>query len=246
MAGRLQGKRAFVSGAGQGIGRASAIAMAAEGAEVLATDRDANKLVGLEGMRTAALDMLDDAAVARVLGAAGPIDVLFNCAGFVHQNTALSCTDAEWDFAFALNVRSLWKASAAVLPGMIERGRGSVIHMASAASSIKGAPNRFLYGTTKAAVIGMTRAMAADVVKEGVRVNCLAPGTVETPSWEERVAANAAAGGMEAARAAFVARQAMGRLAQPEEIAALVVYLASDESAFVTGQAMVIDGGWTL
>jgi 2-keto-3-deoxy-L-fuconate dehydrogenase len=247
MAGRLQGKRAFVSGAGQGIGRASAVAMAAEGAEVLATDRDGAKLAGLAGMRTEALDMLDDAAVARVLGAAGPIDVLFNCAGFVHQNTALTCTDADWDFAFALNVRSLWKASAAVLPGMIERGRGSIIHMASAASSIKGAPNRFVYGTTKAAVIGMTRAMAADVVTQGIRVNCLAPGTVETPSWEERVAANAAqAGGMEAARAAFVARQAMGRLAQPEEIAALVVYLASDESAFVTGQAMVIDGGWTL
>ena len=247
MAGRLQGKRAFVSGAGQGIGRASAVAMAAEGAEVLATDRDGAKLAGLAGMRTEALDMLDDAPVARVLGAAGPIDVLFNCAGFVHQNTALTCTDADWDFAFALNVRSLWKASAAVLPGMIERGRGSIIHMASAASSIKGAPNRFVYGTTKAAVIGMTRAMAADVVTQGIRVNCLAPGTVETPSWEERVAANAAqAGGMEAARAAFVARQAMGRLAQPEEIAALVVYLASDESAFVTGQAMVIDGGWTL
>jgi 2-keto-3-deoxy-L-fuconate dehydrogenase len=198
-------------------------------------------------MRTEALDMLDDAAVARVLGAAGPIDVLFNCAGYVHQNTALTCTDEEWEFGFALNVRSLWKASAAVLPGMIERGRGSIIHMASAASSIKGAPNRFLYGTTKAAVVGMTRAMAADVVTQGIRVNCLAPGTVETPSWEERVAANAAAaGGMDAARAAFVARQAMGRLAQPEEIAALVVYLASDESSFVTGQAMVIDGGWTL
>jgi 2-keto-3-deoxy-L-fuconate dehydrogenase len=247
MAGRLQGKRVFVSGAGQGIGRASAVAMAAEGADVLATDRDGAKLAGLQGMRTEALDMLDDAAVARVLGAAGPIDALFNCAGFVHQNTALTCTDDEWAFGFALNVRSLWKASAAVLPGMIERGRGSIIHMASAASSIKGAPNRFLYGTTKAAVIGMTRAMAADVVTQGIRVNCLAPGTVETPSWEERVAANAAqAGGMEAARAAFVARQAMGRLAQPEEIAALVVYLASDESAFVTGQAMVIDGGWTL
>lgn len=247
MAGRLQGKRAFISGAGQGIGRASAIAMAAEGAEVIATDRDASKLTGLTGMRTEALDMLDDAAVARVLGTAGPIDVLFNCAGFVHQNTALTCTDDEWQFGFALNVRSLWKASAAVLPGMIERRRGSIIHMASAASSIKGAPNRFLYGTTKAAVIGMTRAMAADVVTQGIRVNCLAPGTVETPSWEERVAANAAAaGGMEAARAAFVARQAMGRLAQPEEIAALVVYLGSDESSFVTGQAMVIDGGWTL
>ena len=247
MAGRLQGKRVFVSGAGQGIGRASAVAMAAEGAHVLATDRDAAKLRGLENIEIQPLDMLDDAAVAECLGRGGPFDAVFNCAGFVHQNTALTCTDEEWEFGFALNVRSLWKASAAVLPGMIERGRGSIIHMASAASSIKGAPNRFLYGTTKAAVIGMTRATAADVVTKGIRVNCLAPGTVETPSWEERVAANAAqAGGMEAARAAFVARQAMGRLAQPEEIAALVVYLASDESAFVTGQAMVIDGGWTL
>jgi len=247
MAGRLQGKRAFVSGAGQGIGRASALAMAAEGAQVLAADLDPAKLRGLEGIEPLTLDMLDDRAVAEAITRGGPFDILFNCAGFVHQNTALTCTDEEWEFGFALNVRSLWKASAAVLPGMIERGRGSIIHMASAASSIKGAPNRFLYGTTKAAVIGMTRAMAADVVTKGVRVNCLAPGTVETPSWEERVAANAAqAGGMEAARAAFVARQAMGRLAQPEEIAALVVYLASDESAFVTGQAMLIDGGWTL
>ena len=247
MAGRLQGKRVFVSGAGQGIGRASAVAMAAEGADVLATDRDPAKLAGLESIEIQPLDMLDDAAVADCLTRGGPFDAVFNCAGFVHQNTALTCTDAEWDFAFALNVRALWKTSAAALPAMIERGRGSIIHMASAASSIKGAPNRMLYGTTKAAVIGMTRAMAADVVTQGIRVNCLAPGTVETPSWEERVAANAAqAGGMEAARAAFVARQAMGRLAQPEEIAALVVYLASDESRFVTGQAMVIDGGWTL
>ena len=249
MAGRLAGKRIFVTAAGQGMGRASALAMAAEGGSVVATDRDADKLTGLAaaGLETHALDVLDDAAVARAVAAAGPLDVLFNCAGFVHQNTALTCTDADWDFAFALNVRAMWKVLAATLPGMLERGRGSIINMASAAGSIKGAPNRFVYGTTKAAVIGMTRAVAADVVAQGVRCNCLAPGTVDTPSLHDRIAANAeAAGGFEAARAAFVARQAMGRLATAEEMAGLVVFLATDESAFVTGQAIVIDGGWTL
>ena len=249
MAGRLAGKRIFVTAAGQGMGRASALAMAAEGASVVATDRDADKLGDLAaaGLETHALDVLDDAAVARAVTAAGPLDVLFNCAGFVHQNTALTCTDDEWDAAFALNVRAMWKVLAAALPGMLERGRGSIINMASAAGSIKGAPNRFVYGTTKAAVIGMTRAVAADVVAKGVRCNCLAPGTVDTPSLHDRIAANAeAAGGFDAARAAFIARQAMGRLATAEELAGLVVYLATDESAFVTGQAIVIDGGWTL
>lgn len=247
MAGRLSGKRAFVTAAGQGIGRASALALAAAGAEVIATDRDAAKLAGLDGIRTQALDVTDDHAVDAAIAAAGPLDVLFNCAGFVHQNTALTCTEAEWDFAFALNVRSMWRTIRAALPGMQERRRGSIINMASAASTIKGAPNRFVYGTTKAAVIGLTRAVAADTVALGVRCNCLAPGTVETPSLGERIAANAAAsGGLEAARAAFVARQAMGRLAVPEEMAALVVYLASDESAFMTGQALIIDGGWSL
>jgi 2-keto-3-deoxy-L-fuconate dehydrogenase len=249
MAGRLEGKRAFVTAAGQGIGRAAAIAMAAEGAEVLATDRDAAKLEGLsaQGIRTGTLDVLDDAAVATTLAAAGPLDVLFNCAGFVHQNTAITCTDEEWDFAFALNVRSMWRTVRAVLPGMLERRRGSIINMASAASTIKGAPNRFVYGTTKAAVIGLTRSIAADSVAAGVRCNCLAPGTVDTPSLHDRIAANAAAAGsLDAARAAFVARQPMGRLAAAEEIAALIVYLASDESAFMTGQALIIDGGWSL
>ena len=249
MAGRLAGKRAFVTAAGQGIGRASAIALAAEGALVVATDRDAGKLAGLEEhfITTQALDVLDDAALQAAITAAGPLDILFNCAGFVHQNTALTCTDEDWDFAFALNVRSMWRAIRAALPGMVAAGQGSIINMASAASSIKGAPNRFVYGTTKAAVIGMTRAVAADVVTQGVRCNCLAPGTVDTPSLGERIAANAtAAGGLAASRAAFVARQAMGRLATAEEMAALVVYLASDDARFVTGQAMVIDGGWTL
>jgi len=249
MAGRLNGKRAFVTAAGQGIGRASAIAMAAEGASVIATDRDAAKLEGLaaHGIATQALDVLDDAALLAAITGAGPLDILFNCAGFVHQNTALTCTDEDWDFAFALNVRSMWRAIRAALPAMQAAKSGSIINMASAASSIKGAPNRFLYGTTKAAVVGMTRAVAADTVTLGIRVNCLAPGTVDTPSLGDRIAANAAAAGsLEASRAAFIARQAMGRLATAEEMAALVVYLASDESAFVTGQAMVIDGGWTL
>lgn len=247
MAGRLQGKRVFVSAAGQGIGRAAATMMAREGADVLATDLHADKLRGLEGMEIAPLDVMDDAALRDAITRGGPFDAMFNCAGFVHQNDALTCTDAEWEFGFDLNVRAMWKAMQAALPAMIERGRGSIVNMSSAASSIKGAPNRFLYGATKAAVVGMTRAVAVDVVKQGVRVNCICPGTVETPSWEDRVAANAAqAGGLDAARAAFVARQAMGRLAQPEEIAALVTYLCSDESAFVTGQAIVIDGGWTL
>ncbi len=241
---RMQGRRCLVTAAGQGIGRATAEMFAAEGATLLATDRDAALVADLGGI---GLDVLDDAAVARVVADHGPFDVLFNCAGFVHQNTALTTTDAEWDFAFALNVRAMWKCMAAVLPGMIAQRRGSIINMASAASSVKGAPNRFLYGTTKAAVVGMTKAVAADVVAQGVRVNCLCPGTVDTPSLGDRIAANAAAsGGLEAARAAFVARQAMGRLAKAEEIAALATYLAADESAFVTGQAMVIDGGWTL
>lgn len=249
MAGRLQGKRCFVTAAGQGIGRATALAFAAEGASVLATDKDAGKLAGLSapGIEARPLDVLDDAAVAAMIAAAGPLDVLFNCAGFVHQNTVLTCTNAEWDFAFALNVRSMWQTIRAALPGMLARGGGSILNMASACSSVKGAPNRFLYGTTKAAVVGLTKSVATEYVAQGIRCNCLCPGTVDTPSLGERIAANAAAAGsVEAARAAFVARQAMGRLASAEEIAALAVYLAADESAFVTGQAIVIDGGWTL
>ena len=247
MAGRLAGKRAFLTAAGQGIGRATALAFLAEGAEVIATDRDADKLAGLEGATTLALDVLDDAAVKQAIGGAGPLDILFNGAGFVHQNTALTCTDAEWDFAFALNVRAMWKTIAAALPGMQERGRGAIVNIASIASALKAAPDRFVYGTTKAAVQGLTRSVAADNVGKGIRCNCICPGTVDTPSLGDRIAANAAvAGSVEAARAAFVARQAMGRLGSAEEIAALAVWLASDESAFVTGQAIVIDGGWTV
>ncbi|WP_043342472.1 SDR family oxidoreductase [Belnapia moabensis] len=249
MAGRLAGKRCFVTAAGQGIGRASALAYAAEGASVVATDLNAEKLAGLEaaGIETMALDVLDDAAVAAAIRQAGPLDVLFNCAGFVHQNTIETCTDDEWDFGFALNVRSMWQTIRAALPGMLGRGGGVIVNMSSACSSVKGAPNRFLYGTTKAAVIGLTKSVATEYVTRGIRCNCLCPGTVDTPSLGERISANAAAAGSEeAARAAFVSRQAMGRLATAEEMAALVVYLSAPESTFVTGQAIVIDGGWTL
>jgi 2-keto-3-deoxy-L-fuconate dehydrogenase len=249
MAGRLAGKRALITAAAQGIGRATALAFAAEGAQVTATDKDAQKLAELRapGIETRLLDMMDPAAIEAAGRDAGALDILFNCAGFVHQNTVLTATEAEWDFAFDLNVRSMWRMLRAVLPGMLERKRGTIVNMSSGCSSIKGAPNRFVYGTTKAAVIGLTKSVATEYVRDGIRCNAICPGTVDTPSLKERIAANAAqSGGLDAARAAFVARQAMGRLATAEEIAALAVYLASDESAFVTGQAIVIDGGWTL
>ena len=249
MAGRLQGKRAFVTAAAQGIGRATALAFAAEGAEVIATDVNEAGLASLasERLRTRRLDVLDPAAIAAAARDAGAVDVLFNCAGFVHQNTIETCTEEEWSFALDLNVRSAFRVTKAFLPAMLATGSGSIIVMSSAASSIKGAPNRFVYGVTKAALIGFVKSVAADYVKRGVRANAICPGTVETPSLQDRIAANAGeAGSVDAARAAFIARQPMGRLGTPEEIAALAVYLASDESAFVTGQSIVIDGGWTL
>ena len=250
MAGRLEGKRALVTAAGQGIGRATAIAMAAEGAQVLATDVNVETLATLEaeghaGLTTAILDVRDDASVKAGVAAARP-DILFNCAGFVHHGSILDATDEEWDFAFDLNVRSMFRTIRAALPGMLERGAGSIINMSSALSSIIGAPNRFIYGTTKAAVLGLTKSVAVEYITRGIRCNAICPGTVESPSWHDRVRAlGEELGSYEEAMRQFVARQPMGRVATPEEIAALAVYLASDESAFTTGQAHVIDGGWS-
>jgi 2-keto-3-deoxy-L-fuconate dehydrogenase len=249
MTAALTGKTAFVTAAGQGIGRATALAFAAAGARVIATDVVEDKVRGLasDAIRVAKLDVLHAADIERTARDAGAVDVLFNCAGFVHQGTVLEATEEEWAFAFELNCRSMFRTMRAFLPGMLERGHGVVLNMASVASSLKGVPSRFVYSATKAAVIGMTRSVAADYVTRGVRANCLCPGTVHTPSLDERIAVNAAAAGsIEAARAAFVARQPMGRLGTPEEIAALAVYLASDAAQFITGQAVVIDGGLTI
>jgi 2-keto-3-deoxy-L-fuconate dehydrogenase len=249
MTARLAGKTAFVTAAGQGIGRATALAFAAEGARVIATDVNEALLakLGNASISTAKLDATDADAIAAAAAKAGPVDILFNCAGVVHHGTVLDATEAEWDFAFTLNVRSMFRTIRAFLPAMLAKGGGSIVNIASAASSIKGAPSRCIYGATKAAIIGLSRSVAADYVTQGVRSNCICPGTIQTPSLDQRIAGQAAAAGsVEAARAAFVARQAMGRLGTPEEIAALAVYLASDEAQFVTGQAIVIDGGWTL
>jgi 2-keto-3-deoxy-L-fuconate dehydrogenase len=249
MSGRLTGKTAFVTAAGQGIGRATALAFAAEGARVVATDLDVGKLATLESdaIRTARLDVLDAAAITQAAADYGPVDVLFNCAGFVHQGTLLESTDEEWTFAFDLNCRSMARTMRAFLPGMLQRGGGVILNIASVSSSLKGVPNRFVYSASKAAVIGMTRSVAADYVTRGIRCNAICPGTVHTPSLDERIAVNAvAAGSIDAAQAAFVARQPMGRLGTAAEIAGLAVYLASDEAAFITGQAVVIDGGLTL
>ena len=245
----LSGRTAFVTAAGQGIGRATALAFAAAGAQVIATDIDAGKLRGLdsEQIRTQRLDVLDEAEVAAAAQGAGEVDILFNCAGIVHQGALMEATEADWSLAFDLNCRSMFRTMRGFLPGMLARGRGAIVNMASVASSLKGVPNRFVYSASKAAVIGMTRSVATDYVTRGIRCNCICPGTVESPSLGERIAANAAAAGsVDAARAAFVARQPMGRLGTPEEIAALAVYLAGDAAQFITGQAIVIDGGLTL
>ena len=235
----------LVTAAAQGIGRASALAMVAEGAQVFATDVNAEALAGIEGAETFVLDVRDDASVAAGVERAAP-DVLFNCAGFVHHGSVLDVTDAEWDFAFDLNVRSMLRTVRATLPGMIARGGGSIINMSSAASSVIGAPNRFAYGTTKAAVIGMTKSIAVDFIDKGIRCNCICPGTVESPSWHDRVEKlGETLGSKDKALEQFVSRQPMGRVASADEIAALVVYLASDESGFTTGHPHVIDGGWS-
>ena len=247
MAGKLEGRVALVTSAGQGIGRASAIALAREGAKVFATDirEDLFKDIAKEhpGITGFGLNVLEQSAVDAALKRTGPIDILFNCSGFVHNGTVLDCEEKDWDFSFDLNVKAHYRMIKAYLPGMLAKGKGNVINMASVASSVKGAPNRFVYGASKAAVIGLTKALAADFVAKGIRCNCICPGTVETPSLYDRMRAQ---GDVEKAKAAFIARQPMGRMAQPEEIAAMVIYLASDDSAFITGQALVIDGGWSI
>ena len=250
MTDRLQGKRCFVTAAGQGIGRATALAFAREGASVMATDLDERllaELAGQPGITTRRLDVTDAAAITAAVAEAGRIDVLFNGAGYVHAGSILDCDEAAWDFSFDLNVRSMYRLIRAVLPGMRAQRGGSIINMASVASSIKGAPGRFVYGTTKAAVIGLTKSVAADFVAEGIRCNAICPGTVESPSLRQRISAQAQATGktLEEVEATFVARQPMGRLGRTEEIAALAVYLASQESGFTTGTAQVIDGGWS-
>ncbi|MFM7446186.1 MAG: SDR family oxidoreductase [Tabrizicola sp.] len=244
MSERLKGKRVLVTAAGQGIGRASAIAMAREGAKVLATDINGSALESLaeHGIETRLLNVRDPAEIAATVQAAGRVDVLFNCAGFVAGGTILDCDDEQWAFSFDLNVTAMYRMCRAFLPGMIDQSGGSIINMASVASSVIAAPNRFVYGTTKAAVIGLTKAIAADFVTKGIRCNAICPGTVESPSLEGRLQAT---GDYEAAKAAFVARQPIGRIAKAEEIAALVVYLASDEASYTTGVAHVIDGGWS-
>jgi 2-keto-3-deoxy-L-fuconate dehydrogenase len=247
MAGKLEGRVALVTSAGQGIGRASAIALAREGAKVFATDirEDLFKDISNDhpGIIGFGLNVLEQPAVDAALKRTGPIDILFNCSGFVHNGTVLECEEKDWDFSFDLNVKAHYRMIKSYLPGMLAKGKGNVINMASVASSIKGAPNRFVYGASKAAVIGLTKALAADFVTKGIRCNAICPGTVETPSLYDRMRAQ---GDFEKAKAAFIARQPMGRMAQPEEIAEMVIYLASDDSAFITGQALVIDGGWSI
>jgi 2-keto-3-deoxy-L-fuconate dehydrogenase len=248
--GRLQGKTALITAAGQGIGRATVEAYVREGARVIAADINAELLAALArdtGCETRRLDVTDAAAVRAAVGAIGPVQVLFNGAGFVHAGTILECEESDWDFSFDLNVRSMYRLIRGVLPGMLAQGGGSIINMASVAGSLKGAPNRFVYGTTKAAVIGLTKAVAADFVSRGIRCNAICPGTVESPSLRERIDAQAKASGQSLAQveAAFVARQPIGRVGRAEEIAALAVYLGSDESSFTTGTAQVIDGGWS-
>ena len=240
---RLAGKRAVVTAAGQGIGRASALAMAREGARVLATDVNEAALASLaaEGLETLVLNVRDPLSIAAAVTAAGKVDVLFNCAGFVAAGTILECDEDQWAFSLDLNMTAMYRMCRAFLPGMIAGGGGSIINMASVAGSVIAAPNRFVYGATKAGVIGLTKSIAADFVSKGIRANAICPGTVESPSLDQRLRDT---GDYAAAKAAFIARQPIGRIGKPEEIAALVVYLASDESSYTTGVAHVIDGGW--
>ena len=247
MALRLKGKVALTTAAAAGIGRAAAEAFAAEGARVIATDIDLAGLEGLDAERRR-LDVRSSEAVAELAREIGPVDILFNCAGFVHHGSVLECSDADWDFSFDLNVKSMHRTIRAFLPGMLEKGGGSIVNIASGASSVRGIANRYVYGASKAAVIGLTKAVAADFIRRGVRCNAICPGTVESPSLDQRIATLSAQSNqpVETVRKAFVDRQPMGRLGKPEEIAMLAVYLASDESAFTTGQIHLADGGFAL
>ena len=247
MAGRLAGKLAVLTAAAAGIGRATAEAFAQEGARVVATDIDVDGLAGLEADRRK-LDVRSTEAIEALARELGAIDVLFNCAGFVHHGAALDCSDEDWDFSFDLNVKSMHRTIRAFLPGMLAKGGGSIVNVASGASSVRGIPNRYVYGASKAAVIGLTKAVAADYIRKGVRCNAICPGTIESPSLDRRIEALSRSSGepVEAVRQAFIDRQPMGRIGKPEEVARLAVYLASDESAFTTGQIHLVDGGFAL
>ena len=248
MAGRLKGKTAVVTAAGQGIGRAIAEAFVREGAVVWATDRDTDKLEGLLRAKRRKLDVLSDKAVNAFAEKVGTIDILVNAAGFVHHGTVLDCDDKDWDFSMNLNVKSMHRTINAFLPGMLAKGAGSIVNIASVAGSVRGIPNRYVYGASKAAVIGLTKAVAADFIKKGVRANAICPGTIQSPSLDERIATLAKTQGIteQAARQAFIDRQPMGRLGTAEEIAMLAVYLASDEASYTTGQIHLVDGGFAL
>ena len=247
MTGRLQGKTALLTAAGAGIGRATAQAFAREGARIVATDINVDALSGLPG-ELRALDVRSSVAVDALAKEIGGVDILFNCAGFVHHGSALECSDADWDFSFDLNVKSMHRTIRAFLPAMLAKGGGSIVNVSSGASSVRGIPNRYVYGASKAAVIGLTKSVAADFIKRGVRCNAICPGTVESPSLDARIATLAASTGqtIDAVTKAFVDRQPMGRLGTPLEIAMLAVYLASDESSYTTGQIHLADGGFAL
>jgi 2-keto-3-deoxy-L-fuconate dehydrogenase len=248
---RLKGKRAFVTAAGAGIGRATALAFAAEGAEVFATDIKPDLIRDLTGQGVKSVDVLDvrdTAAVNAMAAKVGTVDVLFNCAGFVHHGTVLTTTDSDFDFSFDLNVKSMMRTIRAFLPGMLEKGKGSIVNIASGASSVRGIPNRFVYGASKAAVIGLTKSVAADFIRQGIRCNAINPGTIQSPSLDDRIATQAKTQNktLDEIRQAFIDRQPMARLGTPEEIASMAVYLASDEASYCTGQAFSVDGGFSL
>jgi 2-keto-3-deoxy-L-fuconate dehydrogenase len=251
MSGRLQGKVALVTAAGQGIGRAIAEKFAGEGAKVIATDLDPNKLEGLRAKlrKLDARSQHDIDALGRDVGREfGPLDILVNCAGYVHHGTVLDCSDKDWEFSFDLNVKSMHRTIKTFLPAMLEKKAGSIVNIASTASSIRGIPNRYVYGTTKAAVIGLTKAVAADFIKQGIRCNAICPGTIESPSLEERITEQSRQTGRspDLVRQDFVARQPMGRLGRPEEVAWLALFLSSDEASYITGQAYLVDGGMAM